>query len=52
MGASRSRGLELGNLAERAAEFRGEGAHGTLSVAIITAGSVVVAMRGWIPALS
>ena len=47
MGASRSRGLELGNLAERAAEFqRGKAPMVLLSVAIITAGSVVVAMQG------
>ena len=47
MGATRSRGLELGNLAEKAADFqRGNAPLVLLSVAIITAGSVVVAMQG------
>ena len=47
MGATRRRGLELGNLAEKAAEFqRGNAPLVLLSVAIITAGSVVVAMQG------
>jgi predicted RND superfamily exporter protein len=47
MGASRNRGLELGRLAERAAEFqRGNAPLVLLSVAIITAGSVVVSMQG------
>ena len=47
MGASRNRGLELGSLAEKAAEFqRGNAPLVLLSVAIITAGSVVVAMQG------
>ena len=47
MGATRSRGLELGNLAQRAADFqRGNAPLVLLSVAIITAGSVVVAMQG------
>ncbi len=47
MGATRRRGLELGNLAESAADFqRGNAPLVLLSVAIITAGSVVVAMQG------
>jgi len=47
MGASRNRGLELGSLAERASEFqRGNAPLVLLLVAIITAGSVVVAMQG------
>ena len=47
MGATRSRGLELGSLAERGADFqRGNAPLVLLTVAIITAGSVVVAMQG------
>ena len=47
MGPTRRRGLELGNLAESAADFqRGNAPLVLLSVAIITAGSVVVAMQG------
>ena len=47
MGATRRRGLELGNLAESAADFqRGNAPLVLLAVAIITAGSVVVAMQG------
>ncbi len=47
MGATRSRGLELGKLAERGADFqRGNAPLVLLTVAIITAGSVVVAMQG------
>jgi len=47
MGATRSRGLELGSLAERGADFqRGNAPLVLLTLAIITAGSVVVAMQG------
>ena len=47
MGPSRNRGLELGKMAERASEFQRSNAPIVLlSVAIITAGSVVVAMQG------
>jgi len=47
MGASLNRGLELGKLADRASEFqRGNAPLVLLLVAIITAGSVVVAMQG------
>jgi len=47
MGASRNSGLELGSLAENAANFqRGNAPLILLSVAIITAGSVVIAMQG------
>ena len=47
MGATRRRGLELGNLAESAADFqRGTAPLVLLSVAIITPGAVVVAMQG------
>ena len=47
MGASRSRGLELDHAAERATEFqRANAPLVLLFVAIITTGSVVVAMQG------
>jgi len=47
LGSSRSRGLELGGLARSAAEFqRGNAPIVLLTVAIITAGSIVVAQRG------
>ena len=47
LGASRSRGLELDGLAKRASDFqRGNAPIVLLSVAIITAGSIIVAQQG------